>query len=369
MSPRTPFVTKDMHKKTTIAFIGSAGIPNRYGGFEAFLEHCAPEMVDQGMRVIVTCDAHLYPQRAPMFNGVDRRFLNIRANGPSSVLHDLAAFIQVFRQADHVIVLGVSGGLWFPFWRLACAVAGKRLLVNIDGVEWRRTKFSPMRQRILKLFDRLAQWSAHRVIYDNGGLRAFVVPSALANAVEIAYPGDYIERCATSAPTPGTALTICRIEPENNIELLIEGFLASPLQRFTIVGNWNNSFYGNALKAKYQQEPRLHLFDPIYDAAHLASLREDCSVYLHGHSVGGTNPSLVEMLFYDCEILCFDCIFHHCTAADSARYFDSVAQLSALLAGPPREPVVLAAARRASRAKYTRQTIAAQYIAATALPS
>lgn len=348
--------------KATLAFIGSAGIPNRYGGFEAFLEHCTPEMVRQNVQVIVTCDANLYADQDADFKGVERKFLRIRANGASSVLHDLLAFFAVFRQSSHIVVLGVSGGLWFPFWRLACAVAGKRLLVNIDGVEWRRSKFSPRRQKILKLFDWLAQACAHRVIYDNGGLREFVLSSARTSAVEIAYPGDYIQRRTQVAQQPGTALTICRIEPENNIDLLIDGFLASPLNRFTIVGNWQNSAYGMALKAKHQHERRLTLLDPIYDPAILADLREQCSVYLHGHSVGGTNPSLVEMLFYDCEILCFDCIFHRCTAAESARYFDSRETLCKLLAEPARDATAVNHARQLSRAKYTRQVIAKKYI-------
>lgn len=88
----------------TVAFIGSAGIPNRYGGFESFLEHCAPSIVERGVPVVVTCDARLYSDRTPDFKGVHREFINIPANGAFSVLHDLLAFLRVFSRSQGIVV-------------------------------------------------------------------------------------------------------------------------------------------------------------------------------------------------------------------------------------------------------------------------
>ncbi|MFS9599350.1 hypothetical protein Q6311_30915, partial [Klebsiella variicola] len=79
------------------------------------------------------------------------------ANGAFSVLHDLLAFLRVFSRSQGIVVLGVSGGLWFPLFRAMCALTGKRLIINVDGVEWRRAKFSVNKRRLLKLFDALAQ--------------------------------------------------------------------------------------------------------------------------------------------------------------------------------------------------------------------
>ena len=128
-----------------------------------------------------------------------------------------------------------------------------------------------------------------------------------------------------------TALTICRIEPENNLEMLIKGALLSDLERYTIVGNWNFSPFGKQLRSKYKSHTKLNLLDPIYDAREVAKLRESSEIYLHGHSVGGTNPSLVEMIFYDAKILCFDISYNKHTAQSSALYFRNYNELSLLI--------------------------------------
>lgn len=341
-----------------VAFVGSAGIPNRYGGFEAFLEHCAPRLAAECV-VTVTCDSRLYDDRAALFAGVRRRFIGVPANGAWSVVHDLLAFARVFQEADYIVVLGVSGGAWFPIFRLACDATGKRVLVNIDGVEWRRAKFSAGRRVLLRLFDALAQSCAHRVIYDNAALLRYVLPWCRPKAVEIAYSGDHVLRCEGVRPDPSSALTICRVEPENNIEMMVEGFISSNLRRYTIVGNWDKSQYGRDLRRKWNHEPRLELLDPIYDSVALARLRESCGIYLHGHSVGGTNPSLVEMLYYDCRLLCFDCDFNRMTAGDCADYFDASQELAKRLGETSGAD---SSSRDARRGAYTGAGIAAAYL-------
>ncbi len=296
------------------------------------MEHCGPVIAAEVESVTVTCDARLYPDRTPQFNNMLRRFIPVRANGGMSVLHDALAFLTVWRSSTHIVVLGVSGGLWFPVFKLFCSLGGKRLAVNIDGVEWRRSKFSPIKRRLLRLFDYLAQRCADVVIYDNPALRPYVLPQALSRAVQIGYSGDHVLRLPSISRQSGSALTVCRIEPENNLDVLIEGALRSNLQHYTIVGNWGHSVYGQALRERYASESRLSLLDPIYDSLRLAELRESCEFYLHGHSVGGTNPSLVEMLFYDCKLLCFDVPFNRETAGTSADYFISAEALALLLA-------------------------------------
>ena len=353
------------NSRISVGFIGSAGVPNRYGGFEAFLEQCGPALATKVSRVLVTCDASLYEDHKPDFQGVERLFINTPANGGWSVLHDLLAFFAVYFRSTHIVVLGVSGAPWFPIFRLMCVLAGKKLLVNIDGVEWRRTKFRQSRRTLLRVFDAVAQWCAHVVIYDNAALHEFVLVSCRSKAVCIGYSGDHVTRLPLADLGRFHGLTICRIEPENNLDMLIEGALLSSLEHYTIVGNWAQSEYGRALRAHYAKEPRLSLLDPIYDARQLAVLRESCAVYLHGHSVGGTNPSLVEMLFYDCAILCFDVAFNRETAGDCAGYFSSASDLAKLdVTNLPK-----AGDRLARRKSYTRSHIADQYLAAMLVAS
>lgn len=348
-------------QRLRLAFIGSAGIPNRYGGFESFLEHCAPVIASFGHQVIVTCDAQLYPEKSRRYRAVDRAFLHIPANGGWSILHDLIAFFCVYLKSTHIVVLGVSGGLWFPLFRLLCDLSGKRLVVNIDGVEWRRSKFGPGKRRLLRLLDYLAQKFSHHVIYDSEALKGFLLKGVDSKASCIAYPGDHVQRIPGIDKKIGTALTICRIEPENNLELLIEGALGSSLESYTIVGNWDHSDYSRNLRKRYSDEPRLKLLDPIYDPQKLAQLRETCSCYIHGHSVGGTNPSLVEMLFYDSALICYDVAFNQKTADNCAVYFRTPATLSTILSTLPE---VDSSSRKSLRTRYTAALIASRYIEA-----
>jgi glycosyltransferase involved in cell wall biosynthesis len=345
-----------------IAIIGSVGVPNRYGGPEAFAESIAPALVAKGFEVTVTCDRSRYmDDLSERFKGVRRVFIGIGANGATSPLHDLVAFMRVVRRAHYILVLGVSGGLFFPVFRLACALTGSRLLVNIDGVEWRRSKFGPLGKLVLYCSDLLAQWFAHVIIYDNDALLPYVRQPPKAACVE--YSGDHAvlsEPPAASDQAERYALTICRIEPENNCDVLIEGFLQSSFARYVFVGNWSRSEYGRELRRRYAGEPRLQLLDPVYEPRELYRLRSHCTVYLHGHSVGGTNPSLVEMLFFDCDILCWDCSFNRVTAGDAARFFTSAEHLAQLLTAGP----ATVANREPIRRNYTRDAIVAKLSAA-----
>jgi glycosyltransferase involved in cell wall biosynthesis len=331
-----------------------------YGGFEAFLENCAPTIAGLGHSVQVTCDGNLYDDKSSDYRGVKRIFLSIPANGSWSLIHDFFAFIKTFRSSSHVVVLGISGGFWFPIFRLLCDITGTRLLVNVDGVEWQRTKFTKGKRWLLKLMDYFAQSFAHTVIYDNEGLSPYLLDKVKKKSCCIGYSGDHVIRLNEFQILPGTALTICRIEPENNLEMLIHGALLSGLSKYTIVGNWNNSIFGMELRKKYSTEERLLLLDPIYDKSRLAQLRESCGMYIHGHSVGGTNPSLVEMLFYGSPILCFDVNFNRHTARDSASYFKDAISLSKLIDLPP---VVCLESRKQMHREFTSATISNKYLA------
>ena len=345
-----------------VAFIGSAGLPNRYGGFEAFLEQCAPVMAERCGAVFVTCDARLYESEDPLYRGVERIFLQTPANGAMSVFHDLFAYFLIFSKSSHIVVLGVSGGVWFPFFRLLASLFRKKLLINIDGVEWQRGKYGGLKKAFLWCSDRCAQWFSHRIIYDNAALEGYVPQCWRHKSVMIPYSGDHVLRLSDAGESGNFALTVCRIEPENNIEMLLLGVLKVAGLRYVVVGNWSASEYGRSLRDKYANETRLELLDPIYDPVKLAEVRERCSVYIHGHSVGGTNPSLVEMLFYDSRILCFDVPFHHETAGDCAEFFSDSEGLAQLLSQEPVEK----GDRSRVRSRYTSSAIAEQYLAACA---
>lgn len=352
-----------LHKlRSNIAFIGAVGVPNVYGGFEIFLEACGPGFVELFNKVFITCDKSRYSDRMTMWRGVHRVFIPIKANGAQSIIHDLFAFFAVFWRVDAIVVLGVSAGIFFPLFRLLCALTGKKLIVNVDGIESRRKKFSAIKQRFLYWSDRVTQRFAHRVVIDNEALRTFLDPAVQASAVLIAYPGDHVERGVRRPSdflSEPKSLTICRIEPENQCHVLLDAFTRVGHGTYVFVGNWDASEYGLQLRKQYGNVPGLDIRDPIYDNAKLADLRENCDYYLHGHSVGGTNPSLVEMLFYDCEIIAFDCAFNRCTAGDAIKYFSDCDALTGLLRCA--EHAINGSERDALRRKYTRDSICKDY--------
>lgn len=332
-----------------IALIGTDGIPARYGGFETFVEQVAPQLVTLGHQVMVVGSSIGRSGLPPVVPGVRVVNLPLRANGASSVLYDLVSFFCVVWWADAVVLLGVSAGLFTP---LFCFLArGSRLVINVDGLESRRQKWAGLKGKFLALSEKLAVRFATRVVSDNKAIADLLAQRYGRESSVIAYGGDHVLKlpldeaaarlfCAFGLLPGSYAFTVARIEPENNIGLMIEGFLASRQPLYVIVGNFKQTEYGRGLQQRYAGETRVRLVDSNYDPALLASLRGLCAVYLHGHSVGGTNPSLVEMLPYGCPILAWDCSFNRHTLQGSGWYFGSASSLSEMLDAEDRQASV-----------------------------
>jgi glycosyltransferase involved in cell wall biosynthesis len=127
------------------------------------------------------------------------------------------------------------------------------------------------------------------------------------------------------------AFSVCRIEPENNVHLILKAFSKLSVFPLVIVGNWNNSEYGRSLREQYTSYENVHLLDPIYDLGKLKALRMRASCYVHGHSAGGTNPSLVEAMHFSKAILAYDCNYNRSTTEDKALFFSVGEELQKLV--------------------------------------
>jgi len=173
---------------------------------------------------------------------------------------------------------------------------------------------------------------SHQVIADNPALVDLARKLHRIEPRFIAYGGDHTVVAATTSTTftQDYYLSIARIEPENNCHLILAACAVANIP-LVFIGNWEASSYGKALKARYLDSRSLTLLDPVYDQGSLAAVRASAVGYIHGHSVGGTNPSLVEALYHTEKILAFDCVFNRATLNDAGSYFGAVDDLIELL--------------------------------------
>lgn len=316
-----------------IAIIGTAGIPSKYGGFETLAHQLVKQWKGQ-FKLTVYCSKNYYPkaERQASYEGARLVYVPLNANGVQSILYDLLSMIHALFVADTLLILGVSGGIMVPFLRW---FTNKRIIVNIDGLEWRRAKWSPMAKRFLKWSERLAVRYSHADVADNEQIKRYTAIHYSTLSHQIEYGGDHTKSTplskASKVKYPFTehpyAFKVCRIEPENNIHWVLEAFSRTPNLPLVVVGNWQSSSYGQQLQLQYSATPNLHLLDPIYDQQQLDELRSNCVLYVHGHSAGGTNPSLVEAMYLGLSVLAFDVSYNRSTTENKAFYFRDVDQL------------------------------------------
>ncbi len=343
-----------------IAVVGTVGLPPRYGGFESLADNLAQSF---GANLRVYCAAASYdtPDSRPAsghHHGAELTYIPLKANGVQSTLYDFASMLHaLWRGHRTLLVLGVSGAALIPC--IKWLGPKTHIVVNIDGLEWKRSKWSPLARWALKAFEGLAVRHADVVVADNDAIAEHVLSSYGRPCSVIAYGGDHALRPGPPVPREAFALTVCRIEPENNIHLILESFSTQTQCPLVIVGNWDASDYGRALRRAHQGHAHLTMLDPIYDLDRLHRLRAACSMYVHGHSAGGTNPSLVEAMHFGMPILAFDCIYNRRTMENQGHYFQDVASLSRLLAAPraPRDAAMKAIASR----RYTWRLVCGAY--------
>ena len=315
-----------------IAILGTVGVPGRYGGFETLAENLARYHNGTGQHAALTvwCSAKDNAELPVRFENAYLRYVGLRANGVQSIPYDVVSLWQAVRSGhDSILLLGVSGALALPLIRL---ISRARIITNIDGIEWKREKWTGIARLVLRTSEWAAVRYSHEVVADNQAIADHVRDAYDSSCHVIAYGGDHAlhEAGGTSIPEglpDRYALALCRIEPENNVHIILEALdgLGMPL---VFVGNWDNSDYGCELKARYSESSNLFLLDPIYDPGALYAVRARASVYLHGHSAGGTNPSLVEMMHFGIPILAHGCAFNRHSTEGKARYFQYAAELA-----------------------------------------
>ncbi|TXM64807.1 DUF1972 domain-containing protein, partial [Methylobacterium sp. WL120] len=315
-----------------ILILGTRGIPAAHGGFETFAERLALHLAARGWRVGVYCqrEVETVGQRVStsVWRGVDLITVAVASTGPAATLafdalcaHDAAA------RGGVCLVLGYNGAVFLPYLRLR----GAKVLTNMDGIEWRRPKWSAAVRAFFWISEWIAAWSSHRLIADHPAIADHLATRRPRNAITtIPYGGDPI-RATSEAPIRALGLepdrflvSIARIEPDNNILAFVEAFSRAPRPaKLVVLGTLDpENAYHRALRAAAGEG--VIFPGAIYEAETVQALRHHARAYLHGHTVGGTNPSLVEALWAGNAVIAHDNAFNRGTAGEGQLYFADV---------------------------------------------
>lgn len=351
-----------------VAVIGTVGLPARYGGFETFAEQLAKH-ISENFNLHVYCTTKGRTDRPKTYNGATLHYIPIGANGIESTVYDGLSMLHCIKYADVLMILGVSGAIFLPLIKLFAR--NKIILIHLDGIEWKRAKWRGLSKAFLRLSEYMAVKLADICVADNEHIQSYLLRSYNTKSAMITYGGDHVTSLFYDAEIEkkypflqmGFAVSVCRIEPENNIELILGSFSVVANSRLVMIGNWDKSAYGRSLRRHYETFPNIFLLDPIYDTREINYIRQSASFYVHGHSVGGTNPSLVEAMTLGLPILAFDVSFNRATTFSQAIYFHDRMTLQQILESISTAPLtqVGAAMKLCAQENYRWADIVANY--------
>lgn len=313
-----------------VAIIGSRGIPARYGGFETFVEHLAADLAMNGYEVTVVNEKGNGPA-TNSWKGV-----RIKESAYKKCVHPVWFYWDSLRmtvgKVDIVLVCGVGGAMFYPMYHSPKT----QIITNVDGLEHLRSKFSRVKKSYVKMAQRLTRRYSKCIVADAAGVGEFWLQSlntppdrlrVIEYGADPPFPIDEKHLEKWNLKRNGYYLVVARLVPENHIRELIEGFVQTATGRqLVIVGGKDNSSYVKSL-LKYENH-RMLFTGGIYNKQELDSLRAGAFAYLHGHSVGGTNPSLLEAMAAGCICICHDNRFNREVTEGNQFYFRLPPELS-----------------------------------------
>lgn len=320
-----------------IGILGSRGIPNAYGGFEECAQHLAEGLVEKGHEVFVY-NSSLHPYKEKMWRGVNiihRKDWEDKLEAAGQFIYDFNCVADARkRNYDILLQLGyTSNSVWHWLWP-----KNSINIVNMDGLEWKRTQYSKLTRAFIKKAEAWAAKNGDYLVADSPGIQQHISDTYEKESVFIPYG-------AQTFTTPEASLlnqfqlipyhyylVVSRLEPENNIEMIIEGCLNSKTGHDLVIVGKENKF-GKIWKQKYASE-KVKFIGAVYDKTVLNNLRFFSKKYFHGHSVGGTNPSLLEAMACQCDIAAHNNIFNKGILENNASYFSNSKEVTALLDVP-----------------------------------
>jgi len=296
-----------------ISIIGSRGYPYVYSGYETLVKNIGERMVIGGAQVTVYCHSYLFDQKPKQLNGIHLKYIpTIKSKSLSQPIHSFLAFWHAaFSNADVVLVLNVSNG---PFG-IITRLFKKPTLINVDGLEWMRPKWKGFGAIYFKWAAKMAVRFMDLIVTDAVAMQTIYKNEFNAESVVITYGADSNKGASEALlnkwqlQTQDYYLIVGRMIPDNNSDIIIEGFInSSSTKKLVIVGDvpYQDAY---ATKIKSYQDDRLLFTGYITNGDELASLYKYCFAYMHGHEFGGTNPTLLKAMANGCAIGAIDTVF------------------------------------------------------------
>ena len=317
-----------------IAFISTRGIPNNYGGFEQFAEYISVGLVQRNHEVVVY-SPHFHTYKENYYKGVRIKHIyspeSWLGSSVGSFFYDFFSLRDALKneQFDIIYEAGYTSIIPAYIWFNVKNIKYPIFTTNMDGLEYKRTKFNKWVQKFVFWEEKQTVKHSHYLIADNMGIHDYYKKKYDKESKYLAYGADiyddYDESLLTEFGLNARSyyLLVARLEPENNIEMAIQGYLASNekgKKALVIVGK-TSTHHGKKLIAQYGNETSIRFIGGIYDFKKLNSLRYYSYAYFHGHSLGGTNPSLLEAMASNCFILAHSNIFNKAILKKNAHYY------------------------------------------------
>jgi glycosyltransferase involved in cell wall biosynthesis len=338
----------------SIAMVGTRGVPARYGGFETAVEEIGRRLSDSGHRVVVYCRTVPGAEQPPPAEHLGMELVHL----PAARRRSLETLSHTALSVRHLLAHRTNAAILFNAANspLLPALRAARIPVatHVDGLEWKRAKWGGTGRRYYRAAEALAVRWSDALIADAQGIAdyyrdAFAAPTTLLTyGAPLIQPGA--QRLAELGLEPrGYHLVVARFEPENHVDVIVEGYAASAATKpLVVVGS---APYADEYTARVHglADDRVRFLGGVWDQELLDQLYANCATYLHGHSVGGTNPSLLRAIGAGAAVTAFDVDFNREVVADSGRFFVSPADVAALVEAAEADPAGVR--RRGGRAR------------------
>lgn len=354
-----------------VRILGTHGVPAAYGGFETAAENIALYLVRKGWRVVVYCQGKGDgPITEDTWHGIERVTIPVSLEGwKGTSRFDLLSIRHACRFSDLCLTFGYNTAVFNVLQRFK----GIPNVINMDGIEWSRARWGLAKQTILYINERIGCVVGNHLIADHPEIEKYLLTRAPQRKITtLTYGADPVD----SAPeqpvralglVPGNYLTlIARPIPENSILEIVQGFSARPRGRqLVVLGNYEPATdpYHAAVRTAASHE--VVFPGAVYDKTTVQALRFHGIAYAHGHTVGGTNPSLVEAMGASNPVIAHDNPYNRWVAQDGGLYFRDAAGFAAclddLLSSPERLQQLGTASRRRFEQEFTWDHVAGQY--------